>query len=476
MTMATDNVISFKETAGVARKRIADSRVRQVVNAVRSVVSATLPRLTQDLFDHLDDELYALADKSASDALHTDYFDAMRELRVLRGNMEKTFIESRMRDFDQFWGPQGAPSKPGETADEMEMSLIEEADLEEDLAVTSLVAKAENRYHRELYALNQRFAALLGVSEIDDASNPLGPRALVEGFSGALSQWDGDTAVKLLVFKIFDRYVMAYIGGLYDEVNGELISADVLPKLQQQVRRNPVSPSVQRAQDPQAESDAAAGPAQSGGEILSALTALLAEQRMGGTAGAWSFAGAGNPALPAVRTDDLLGALTREQERTLQAEPLSLEEVNSMQTAVLNSLGRSLEMGSSSSPVKRLERGDQDVLDVMGMLFDFILGDENLPEAMKALLGRLQIPLLKVAVSDRAFFNDMHHPARMLLNNLARAGIAWSDDGDRSPNSTFGQIESAVPSAHPFICWYPLQWEEWGSHGCSSGLPLRSLQ
>ncbi|MCC6373256.1 MAG: DUF1631 family protein, partial [Moraxellaceae bacterium] len=45
------------------------------------------------------------------------------------------------------------------------------------------------------------------------------------------------------------------------------------------------------------------------------------------------------------------------------------------------------------------------VINLVSMLFDFILDDDYLPMAMKALLGRLQIPLLKVAIIDKTFFN-----------------------------------------------------------------------
>jgi len=448
--MANDNVISFEHTAGSARRRIADARLRQIISAVRGVVSETLPRLTQDLFEHLDDELYALADKSASDALQTRYFEAMRELRVLRASIEQSFYEARMREFDAFWEQPVTKIQEPTELDDLEMSLIEKEDLEEDLAVTSMVSKAENRFHRELFALNQRFATLTGAVEVPDKLNPIGPRGLVRGFSEALAQWTGETPVKLLVYKLFDRYVMAYVGGLYDDVNDVLVGAEILPKLVQQVRRNPVAPSVQRARDPQGGPSTAepyGGAVQGDNEVMTALTSLLAQRRQAGPAapvGGWSIAGAGNPTLPAVNTQDLLGALSQVQRDTLQVEPVSLDEVASMQHELLSNLEQTLEMGSPNDPSKRLERNDQDILDVMGMLFDFILGDENLPEAMKALLGRLQIPLLKAAVIDRAFFNMPQHPARVLLNNLARAGIAWSDDGDRSPASAFGQIEAAV--------------------------------
>jgi len=47
-------------------------------------------------------------------------------------------------------------------------------------------------------------------------------------------------------------------------------------------------------------------------------------------------------------------------------------------------------------------------------------------------------------VLDRTFFSSKQHPARRLLNTLARAGMAWVDDGDRSAKSLYGRIETAV--------------------------------
>src|SRR3546814_4455044 len=55
---------------------------------------------------------------------------------------------------------------------------------------------------------------------------------------------------------------------------------------------------------------------------------------------------------------------------------------------------------------------DDDVINLVSMLFEFILDDRTLPDSLKALIGRLQIPLLKVAVLDKTFFSRGSHPAR----------------------------------------------------------------
>ena len=445
--MASDNVISFEQSAGGARRRLADAKYNRLVTSMRLQVVETMPRLMQDLFEHLDDELYGLADKSANDMLQTQYFEAMRELRKLREPVEQSYLQSQLSGFDAFWEGYASYSSVDVSVDEL--SLVEDEDLEEDLAINSVISKAKNRFHRELFALDMRFASILGLVELEEDQNPLSPKRMAEGFRDALQQWSGETAVKLVVYKLFDRYVMSFVGGLYDDVNDVLVAADILPKIVQRVRRNPVAASVQRARDPQHEEvlfPAARDEAGAQTEILTVLGDLLAARRSSGAPIAgmnWTSSNVPQH-LPEVSSTDLLGALSQVQQDSLRNSSMNLHEIQAMQTELMHSLGKQLDMDLEGKPIKRFPRAEQDVLDVMGMLFDFVLGDENLPEAMKALLGRLQIPMIKVAVMDRSFFAGKNHPARQLLNNLARAGMAWDDDGDRSAQGAYGQIESAV--------------------------------
>jgi hypothetical protein len=64
-------------------------------------------------------------------------------------------------------------------------------------------------------------------------------------------------------------------------------------------------------------------------------------------------------------------------------------------------------------------------------MFQFIVQDRNLPATMQAMLSRLQIPYLKVAILDRHLFTQKTHPARQLLDVMAQACIGWSEEADR---------------------------------------------
>ncbi len=66
-------------------------------------------------------------------------------------------------------------------------------------------------------------------------------------------------------------------------------------------------------------------------------------------------------------------------------------------------------------------------IELVAMLFDFIFETRDLPDGIKALLARLQIPVLKAAMLDGAFFAKKSHPARILVNALAQAGLGWSE-------------------------------------------------
>jgi hypothetical protein len=86
-------------------------------------------------------------------------------------------------------------------------------------------------------------------------------------------------------------------------------------------------------------------------------------------------------------------------------------------------------------------------VDVIGLLFDYIFRDPSIAESTRALLGRLQVPIVKAALLDRSFFSDKKHPARRLLDNLAGAAVgAAHDDAYRSA------FEDAARTAIDRIC------------------------
>lgn len=78
-----------------------------------------------------------------------------------------------------------------------------------------------------------------------------------------------------------------------------------------------------------------------------------------------------------------------------------------------------VELGSMSVDIDEIM-----TIDVVGMLFEFILRDQQVPAEVRAQLGRLQFLILKAALLDPELLADADHPARKLINLIGTVSIA----------------------------------------------------
>ncbi len=66
---------------------------------------------------------------------------------------------------------------------------------------------------------------------------------------------------------------------------------------------------------------------------------------------------------------------------------------------------------------------EQMTIDIVAMLFEFILRDNQVPAEVRAQLGRLQFMVLKVALRDTSLLTQKGHPARMLVNRIGSISL-----------------------------------------------------
>lgn len=66
---------------------------------------------------------------------------------------------------------------------------------------------------------------------------------------------------------------------------------------------------------------------------------------------------------------------------------------------------------------------EQMTIDVVAMLFEFILSDPQVPAEIRVQLGRLQFLVLKIALRDQTLLTQKGHPARMLINRVGSISL-----------------------------------------------------
>ncbi|WP_158755618.1 DUF1631 domain-containing protein [Dyella sp. S184] len=420
----------------------ASERVGELLNAVRGIANRRLQQWVGNAFEHVDDALFDLAEKAENNAAQMHYFDGMREVRKRRPAVERNFLGAISRHLGELTHPAQQQSVPTPaTPGTVELSLVADNELEESLAITSMISKNESRLSRDLFSVNQRLSVICGGHKIDDTSNPVAPAILSQAFRLALQELSADMRVKLIIYKLFDRYLLSSLEELYQEINTELARAGVLPQLRHEIVRGSGAKAAATASSNAQAAGAAAETAEEAGEIpsdlLQTLHALFSARR--GSTGATVVGSGGMPAMPSgplPSANELLGALSVLQSQIASAGPLPYAQPNDaieLSREVMQLKGQLLSQigalrGERPSHVATI---DEDTIDLVGMLFEFILEDRNLPAEMQVLLARLQIPYLKAAILDRKMFAHRQHPARRLLDGLAEQAKSWSEESDR---------------------------------------------
>ena len=342
---AKQNVVSLEDYSQTTRG-LGTGACAEALRAVRKLTEKKLARNFSNMMGKIDDALFGRAEMAESRTLQTRYHHAMQTLRAIRNDIEKDFINHFSSQFNQ-----GIPRQT-QFGDTFMPVCDSSACGEENRLTVNMVHKTREDCAQLLSALDRRIGFLLHDPDLEQWQNPLGPEAICAAFQGAARVIDTGLEIRLLIFKLFDQYVISNMDELYKELNQHLVKLGVMPGMK------------------------------------------------------------GTPIINAGPAD---GAKTPDDKIVNQAG------------AERQASGRSGDM----------------TIDMVAMLFDYILDDRNIPVAMRALLGRLQIPLVKVAMLEREFISRKSHPARLLLNGLAATATGCDvQQGHEDPS--YRKVEAIV--------------------------------
>jgi len=138
--------------------------------------------------------------------------------------------------------------------------------------------------------------------------------------------------------------------------------------------------------------------------------------------------GPGGPASPA--SPRLMGAIKHAQESLQrrpavaatggsesggQSAPRALEEIGARNQAFKQVLKQ-----AANSPAERA------TIEIVAMMFQSILTEERIPATVRVWFARLQMPVLRVAVSEPDFFAAADHPARRLIDRMGACVMGFN--------------------------------------------------
>ena len=447
--------------------------------------------LLADLFGELPGPFEELLFERAMHAgTRRDVFlDAAGELRKRRRDVLAQFRDRLQQSWDALL--EGRPQSiedafAGSLRDPL--TLVTDQELESRLAIRSL-AEAIRRENKAILArLDARIARVVGNQALDGMRNPVGP----EHFSAAVYRsfllCDFAPDVRLELIRLCEARLLPGAKQAYEALDAWLERAGVAADMPASRARKTEAPAPTVAVDDE-----------------STATPLWASRfldRMGGMPASQASGGSGIPGIgdveprfPSEVSDppgevpsmqgvllEALQYMLRQSRRTnagdgrpmsartdasashrrdlSQSEMLSvLSRLQVMPTAMAAVTGDGVD-GSLAQRLKdqvfdsarqlgvdpdtvRLAPGDEDAIDLVGMLFDVMLDERNIAGRSRDLIARLLVPFVKAAMLDRRLFVQKGHPARRLLNALAEA--CEGNDGERpAARQLLAKVEEVV--------------------------------
>ncbi|MFQ5644116.1 MAG: DUF1631 domain-containing protein, partial [Thiogranum sp.] len=473
---------------------------RKLLDGCLEMEFSHLRPLVDRMFENADVALLDFAEKAENNMAQSLFFEAMSEVRKKRSVIEQHFYNELKRSFNEFpCKPSQQETDPGEDAGLSGLSLIDTEELETAVATQNAAGKLTSRIMERIFALKQRLAVVNSGQAIEENEIPGGPAWLGHAYQNAVEQLELENRIRLVFIALFDKYVFNHADALYDEFNKRLIQEGILPNLKYEVRKQPggveiveqfVADGALAEEEPAGETGIEASsnqqtPSELGDELFGRICELMAVRRCGtstGHAGAdnvspirpGGYAGgspgaghagggqamgggdtgcsdAGGSAGPAGGGTTLVSQISNLQSLAGagSAQMSSSEFIENIEIdqglidRLQNTLAEEREKIFGAVDRRKLPAADTNVIELVGMLFEFMLKEQDLPNVVKALLSRLHTPLLKVAVVDRNFFTHTQHSARRLLNDMTSAGIRWVEE-DRIDRGIFPKMKEIV--------------------------------
>ncbi len=351
-----------------------------LVGDLKKAALAALGGMVEKMFSRADDTLFEMGERAHTDTERRRYFDAMRVLRIDQAKITRRFNEDIERSFNDFGKPRADNRNAMINVDELSIQPTEE--LEERIAVTNLIARAEGLHKQLVWDVERRLDFAMREIGVPVSPQALAPVRICEAFGAAIGTLDSEFQVKLVIYKLFEREVVRDLHRVYES------ALDLLD-------RAGINPSTQRKAKRETESNEAAF------NINTAAT-------------------------PDPRILQMLRSLAAQAPRADTDSELANELAAALRGAMDGGGGSA--GGVTQAPLQRLSLASQ--------YFDGLLSEPLLPDAARPMLEKLRFPVIKTALADPGFFTNGQHPLRQLLSELVDIGISGSI-GDAVPQRKF---------------------------------------
>jgi hypothetical protein len=386
-------------------QQFVDDELARAADLIARTIAATVEQLRQPRDGLL----------SSSERQHL--FDLQQALQVHAGRFQREFVDALREAVKAEMGGQPAPTGSARASGPGGLQLMDETRVEADIEISRAIQAIDTTADWELRELQTFTSTLRGQEHVSAESNPLRPQVYARALWHATTQVPGLVPVQQAILLRIAATTMA--GFL------KLAWAAACTRLEDQG----VQPGIYRT----VVYSSNTGRPQTAPEVdvtrPGALDGLL-DAMPGGAASA------AQPSGPARTTGAARG----------RRDPgPALDEALRRVEALLQQLPAQV-TNQPLTPAPRLaehrdalfattgETIDRQIIELLSRLFETILADPLLQPGFRAVIARLQVSALRIALHDPAMLKTHEHPVWLLMERIAVASAGTSADDARLLN------------------------------------------
>jgi hypothetical protein len=107
----------------------------------------------------------------------------------------------------------------------------------------------------------------------------------------------------------------------------------------------------------------------------------------------------------------------------------TVHEVMVYDDAGVEQVATALRQRTGELKKKAATSGEKATIEIVALMFQSILSEERIPPAVRVWFARLQMPVLRVALSEPEFFGTLQHPARQLIDRMGSCVMGFDASG-----------------------------------------------
>ncbi|ODS22788.1 hypothetical protein AB835_12205 [Candidatus Endobugula sertula] len=432
-------------------------------------------------------------DDASNNQLHMEAFENARIFSKGMKQVKKSFNQHIAHGFEQFKEKQLATHVKENEFHNESWALVDDSILEETIVINTLSSQATVEYQEKLWQLNQRLTIVNNETTVEESNNPLSPIQFYVALRNALQLLRMQHQAKQLCYKSLSTIIDQFYPTIINKANALFIHEGILPDLRYETSADrPPGKYSSHNKDNETISHQNNGgekePANisspvedshsttnaephSQRSLVSSIRNLLKRARnvsnkddytpIVKSAEEHSHSRKQNPPQGSDGSDleqepvifsneSIVSAVETIQQSAATAHFFSakaMDEVLHTPTNITENSAQVYDQLYKKSPNGAINAQNMYTIDMVGMLFEYILSDENLPDSIKTLLSHLHTPFLKLAFIDSRFFEDKNHQSRLLLDSLAEAGTNWVDHDGTAQYDMYNEIKRVVQRA-----------------------------